>query len=642
MELIKGLDSFGKEFKFNIDGGPLKTFIGGLINLLLMMGTLVCIWYFGKDLYEKKSPVFISEEVILQRAPYINLDYFENEIIFAIQIGTMDSGLIHQSGFYFPVFSVYNKINDTDIEIESEPCVASKFNNDSRMDVSGFYCYSYNRTIGDRLFNINPEILYDEETDNKNRGNYVDHSVVLKFQLSNCTNHFENKYNIKCPTQKDYTDYEKYNPNFLINYFLSSNLINPKDYGKPYRSFFKYYEEIANIKKYYYRNPSYLISQVISDVGFLYETFENKYFLEFNDIFFGETEAAFFDGFNFIFEFNLSPRYKIYRRIYIKLQDLMAQVGGFMSFINYLAQFLYGFYIENYFYVFMIDKLFNLNIIHDKKLTEDNTMNYNQNNNNQIELSIKHKDMQNLEKLEHVANLDPITNVNKNDLTNLDHSDNRIINDINNCNNDHSKGINKVDKSSNNKLLKRTNFINKKNNEIYNKSLKQIIEEKSNINEKMTISQGYRCKYYVCCYDKKVSEYETYKYSDKINIIKYELMKAAEEELEKKLEITELFKVIDQFRLLKKILLNENQCFMLDNREIQNINNKNRKNLQKLGVKEGALAIELNKLKYETKKKNLCKYIAKRKSDGSLTAIDEILLKYMDKGLNQDLAIPEI
>jgi len=320
----------------------------------------------------------------------------------------------------------------------------------------------------------------------------------------------------------------------------------------------------------------------------------------------------------------------------------MAQVGGFMSFINYLAQFLYGFYIENYFYVFMIDKLFNLNIIHDKKLTEDNTMNYNQNNNNQIELSIKHKDMQNLEKLEHVANLDPITNVNKNDLTNLDHSDNRIINDINNCNNDHSKGINKVDKSSKNKLLKRTNFINKKNNEIYNKSLKQIIEEKSNINEKMTISQGYRCKYYVCCYDKKVSEYETYKYSDKINIIKYELMKAAEEELEKKLEITELFKVIDQFRLLKKILLNENQCFMLDNREIQNINNKNRKNLQKLGVKEGALAIELNKLKYETKKKNLCKYIAKRKSDGSLTAIDEILLKYMDKGLNQDLAIPEI
>jgi len=368
MEVIKNFDTFGKEFKFNIEGGKLKTFLGGLINILLMLGTLVCIWYFGKDLYEKKSPVFLSEEVILQKAPFINIEHFENEIIFAIKIETEDGDIAHEDGFYFPIFFVYDEIKDTENEIEKEQCDSDRFNNDPRMDEDKYYCYSYNKTFGERLFNINPEILYDDETDNKNRGSYVDNGLILKFELRKCSIVYEQKYNITCPTPSEYIKYDKNVPRFIMSYFISSNLINPKDYTKPYRSFFKFYEDIANKKKAYFRNPSYLVSQVKSDVGFLFETFENKFFLEFNELLKLDSDSEFMEGFNFYFEFNLSPRFKIYRRIYIKIQDLIAQVGGFMSLITFVTQFLYSFYSDSCLKIILIIKLnYALNIQNYKK-----------------------------------------------------------------------------------------------------------------------------------------------------------------------------------------------------------------------------------------------------------------------------------
>ncbi len=50
--------------------------------------------------------------------------------------------------------------------------------------------------------------------------------------------------------------------------------------------------------------------------------------------------------------------------------------------------------------------------------------------------------------------------------------------------------------------------------------------------------------------------------------IKFELMKAAEEELKEKFDIFSFFKSLEQITLLRKILLNESQSFMLKNTDL--------------------------------------------------------------------------
>ncbi len=112
--------------------------------------------------------------------------------------------------------------------------------------------------------------------------------------------------------------------------------------------------------------------------------------------------------------------------------------------------------------------------------------------------------------------------------------------------------------------------------------------------------------------------------------MKYELLKAAEELFEKKTEIIELFNFIDQFRLMKKIFLNKNQCFMLENRDTQSINNNNTKRLNKM-------MYELNEDKINKNKSNLKEYLAKKKKEDSLTEVDNLLLEYMDDSLKEDV-----
>ncbi len=51
------------------------------------------------------------------------------------------------------------------------------------------------------------------------------------------------------------------------------------------------------------------------------------------------------------------------------------------------------------------------------------------------------------------------------------------------------------------------------------------------------------------------------------------MLEAANREIFKKVEILEIFKNLDQFRLLRKLLLNKEQSFMIQNRDIHTIAN---------------------------------------------------------------------
>ncbi len=129
------------------------------------------------------------------------------------------------------------------------------------------------------------------------------------------------------------------------------------------------------------------------------------------------------------------------------------------------------------------------------------------------------------------------------------------------------------------------------------------------------------CCFNYCCFDKK-------KTKNKMDLHKYELFKAAEFELENKLNFINLMKVIDQFRLMSKIFLNESQCFMLQNRDLQLIRDVKR-------YTEDYDSIVDEKMK--KKKEKLTKYLAEKLKEKSLTTVDKLLFKYLKKDFIDEL-----
>ena len=103
-------------------------------------------------------------------------------------------------------------------------------------------------------------------------------------------------------------------------------------------------------------------------------------------------------------------------------------------------------------------------------------------------------------------------------------------------------------------------------------------------------------------------------------------MKEAESTLDKKSDIIYLFKMFDQFSVVKKILLNENNLFMLENREKQNIFHTFLKE-----SKQELRDIKAEKL--EMKKARLEKYLREANNTQSYTQVDKLLYQYLEESL---------
>jgi len=84
MVSLSSLDYFGKSYKFKIDGGKLKTNFGAILSISLVLGMLGIIWFFGKELYEKKFPSMLTKTELLDYQPVIN-NFNWSSLVFAFK-----------------------------------------------------------------------------------------------------------------------------------------------------------------------------------------------------------------------------------------------------------------------------------------------------------------------------------------------------------------------------------------------------------------------------------------------------------------------------------------------------------------------------------------------------------------------------
>jgi len=91
VNFFKKADSYGQEFNFHIpEYGDHRSVLGGIITILYWVGIIYCTFCFGQDIIHKRNPIFMKETIILNDAPYLDLN--DSITNFTVYFNLIDSG----------------------------------------------------------------------------------------------------------------------------------------------------------------------------------------------------------------------------------------------------------------------------------------------------------------------------------------------------------------------------------------------------------------------------------------------------------------------------------------------------------------------------------------------------------------------
>ena len=117
-------------------------------------------------------------------------------------------------------------------------------------------------------------------------------------------------------------------------------------------------------------------------------------------------------------------------------------------------------------------------------------------------------------------------------------------------------------------------------------------------------------------------------------MLKFNILKKTEAKLEKKLDFFGLIRRLNQYDLVKKFILNENQTFMLNNQELPLVVLKKYQVDGDLQIIENEINDEkmklANKELQEFKKLELKNYIKMKKAGNSLSDIDQMRFYFLE------------
>jgi hypothetical protein len=344
------VDLFGVKPKFNIQKRQKYTSpFGGLVSLLFIVLITMGIIYFTKELFTKTTP-----SVLLQNSEYntyprrLNLTHDKYSLFFGVQDPT-GINYIDES-IYIPIvyLSVITVTNDTGtpvVNFDTQNLRAERCSLDRHFssfielfkdqDLSAQYC-------------IHPDDM-DSIYLEGSWGN--DKFISLTLDIEVCVNSTQHT----CKPQ-EVIDEQLSGGYFAFNWV--DNIFDPKDYNNPNRNIRRDY--FTTLSKNFFK---YIVTHInnidyITDSGFLMESNNEKHYFQYEHV----SEMMDFRNQKLIFknEIRLSNLKTIFTRRYLKVQDLVAQIGGLIKGIMLFIQILLTAYTKTNFYTYLTNELYNL------------------------------------------------------------------------------------------------------------------------------------------------------------------------------------------------------------------------------------------------------------------------------------------
>jgi len=586
--LLQSIDIFGTDFKLNIKGKEsITTLLGGLVTLILGLTTLVLTWYFGQDIYLKESPYYLSKTAYKNSTPIMDVNtsnfFFAYHIEDASGIPFYNESFFHYN-FYYEYYKMdiatgKLKVLDT-VEAEPVKCNTEHIDNKTLYEkFTTFYCMNINEY--------------------KFGGDWRESNIaILYYYIDKCLPEWAEPRNVTCANQAEFEDLGS----LYLGYYTFQNLLDPENFTNPINKIYSYnFQGLDRGNVYPHYKFSYSFSNLTTDQGIFFEDIQNEEFLTFDDL---QIDTMHYPNYGSFLEisFYLSNKNQVHVRSYIKIPDIVAQVGGILSLFFPFIEIILRIFTDNQYTLYLFNNLFKMQL-KDNSNTEVNE--------NIIELKSKSESI----RKDEIANLNEINYKSKRDnilyLNNEGKDCTSVMEDKLDLNKSAKSPENmSVNKGSNKDLYQKINDSNNNNSNKFTKKesilikdLEKVITIKSKQNDNVEITDCKRLYYTYCCGKDKI---------DKDRIFK--LLFVAEEELAKKCDFIEIAKYLDQFRLLKKLVLNEGQCTLLKSRELKALTDET--------------LIE-EELQEEKTNKQILAYLKDQQDTGTLNHIDKVLTYYL-------------
>ena len=509
------------------------SFIGLIITFLSMFFTILISCYFISQLFDKKKVSNIYTIKGLNEK-MIEIEVSKNTFYFTIELQDPYSynAIMNEKIFYPKAYykkAIRNNKSDlafnwTIKELEISKCILSDFNDNYQ---NLFSNHPLNQTYC--IKNLNESIF---GTFQKEKYSFI------YIELFECKNTTENK---NCLPQEQ-IDY--YLNGTFISIAYQEIVIDPCNYNMPNQPIIgEYYTTISH--NYFKEIHMYFKEvEIITDKGILFSQKQSKKFSQFADVY--DMISFKINSQNFA-EISIKVYHKtdLYTRNYIDLENVIANIGGFVKFMSMIFYFLHYIFLQGGINEKIINKLFliqnkthfgNGNSIHIINHNNSNKsfgiMKKNININNPLNESStvlknkkrKKKSNENNENNNYVINLNTIKINEASGNRQITFSQNKYIANINNINQLNSKDI--LSPSRN------------KNYKFRNKKYKQL-------------KIGYFDKLFLNC-NLKYSNNNILLYIKGLNMIK------------SKLDM--IYIISESYRndLLKNLFLNENQVKILE------------------------------------------------------------------------------
>jgi hypothetical protein len=370
--LIERFDFLGPEPKLKIFSKErYKTAIGGLLSIVSIAIMLILSVYFSVITFSRKQMSVIYNEVF-DNNPVFNFTQYP--MFFAV---TESSGVSVAEKIIELQMQYWNYKNTASwIDLKVKKCEDSDF---------GVYAeilntYKERKYCFDRqeMINKNISTLY---------GTYGDISSTFgwfNFFVKRCLN--DPKVNRTHCADPKVVEQKTYYLNLVfgtIGFLIDNN--NPVA-GKPYFNSMAFSISSTINKQYWYK---YRNVDHTTDTGLVFtdELMDQYYDFEPVTESVDQRASVLYPGLFAEASFTMSHTRRTFRRHYLKIQDLLASIGGVLKGILVIAQLLSNYFVSQ---VYLMD-LFNSIVFVDKKDTKsaiNKITNNNNNNNNEISRSV--------------------------------------------------------------------------------------------------------------------------------------------------------------------------------------------------------------------------------------------------------------
>ena len=370
MNLLKKIDIFGTKFNFTIFGNShYNTKFGGVLTFITVALSMAVTFIFGNDLLFRKNPKVITEKLVPVNYSfnYYNVSNFP----FFWTLKDSLNNLVNFTDILYPVSKIYvYKYNTTTsqlvlndaITLPNKKCTKDMVNNDDlfiKLGLNLYYCIDWTDSpypFGgfwdgtDSLYNFE-QTLYFCPNDNRTSENCTDFLALKNFLGQ---------------ANKIYYDIYYSNVYFSPNNYdkaLNSRLIN------------SYHEISSNL----YKKCRYFFTEAMinSDKGWIFDSITNKTLITIDDTNY-DVDFKSDDDLNnknmtsgiYSTTIYMMKNHDSYNISYMKVQDLAAQIGGFMKII------MVFFVIINFFFnqfsrdLDVMNKIYEIKKLDEKKLDE--------------------------------------------------------------------------------------------------------------------------------------------------------------------------------------------------------------------------------------------------------------------------------